>query len=71
MKGGDDASACEINIYLEDRSALSYKKELVWSLDDSKKSIGAAALQSTTWNHVTIDLPPSSVEKKVKMKQEL
>ena len=65
FSGGDDASACELNVFSEERGPLSYKKELIWSLDEGNKAIGAAALMSTTWNHVTIDLPPSDVETKV------
>ena len=36
--GGNDAEACEISVELEEKSATSYSKRTVWTLDDSNKA---------------------------------
>ena len=38
IPGGNDAEACEISVELEEKSATSYSKRTVWTLDDSNKA---------------------------------
>ena len=68
--GGNTVDACNIKVNIEEKSALSYSKTVLWELEDSKKAIGAANLLSSTWNHVTIDLPASSKETLITMEVE-
>ena len=58
--GGDSAASCELSVEIEERSATSYSRREVWSLQDSDKAIGATALKSSSWSHKIINLPASS-----------
>lgn len=62
VSGGNTASSCKISVDVEEKTATSYSKRTVWTLDDSLKSIGATNLSSTTWQHTTIQLAPTEAE---------
>ena len=66
--GGDSAAACFLSVDIEERSPTSFSRRSIWSLPDSDKAIGAAALASTSWNHKIIDLPASDKESQVIIK---
>ena len=54
---------------MEEKSATSYSKRTIWTLDDSLKAIGASNLLSTNWNHATINFPPTEYETLVRSGQ--
>ena len=57
--GGDNAEACDLSVDLEEMSATSYSRTTTWSLPDTDKAIGSSALQSGSWGHKIVNLPPS------------
>ena len=68
LSGGNTADACQIYVDMEEKSATSYSKRTIWTLDDSLKSIGSSNMMSTNWDHATIYLPPSDFETLVRTK---
>ena len=65
IAGGNSESSCKMSVDVEEKSATSYSKRTVWTLDDSFKTIGASNMQSSTWNHTTINLVPTETESNV------
>ena len=65
IAGGNSESSCKMSVDVEEKSATSYSKKTVWTLDNSFKTIGASNMQSSTWNHTTINLAPTETESNV------
>ena len=65
IAGGNSEISCKMSADVEEKSATSYSKKTVWTLDNSFKTIGASNMQSSTWNHTTINLAPTETESNV------
>ena len=68
--GGDSVSACLLSVELEQRSPTSISRNIIWSLPDSDKAVGASALSNTSWSHQTIKIPRTETESQVIIRTE-
>ena len=68
--GGNSVSACLLSVELEQRSPTSISRNIIWSLPDSDKAVGASALSNTSWSHQTIKIPRTETESQVIIRTE-